>query len=59
MTRDRDYYRALTNKDLVDEAKNAINPDWHELAIVLAERLEKEEFNPANWNACPRCGYED
>jgi len=59
MTKDRDYYRALTNRELIDEAKNAIRPDWQELAIALAERLEKEEFNPSNWNRCPRCGYED
>ena len=59
MTKDRDYYRALTNRELIDETKNAIRPDWQELAIVVAERLEKEEFNPSNWNRCPRCGYED
>lgn len=59
MTKDRDYYRGLTNRELIDEAKNAIRPDWQELAIVVAERLEKEEFNPSNWNRCPRCGYED
>lgn len=59
MTKDRDYYRGLTNRELIDETKNAIRPDWQELAIVVAERLEKEEFNPSNWSSCPRCGYED
>lgn len=58
MTKDRDYYRGLTNRELIDETKNAIRPDWQELAIALSERLEAEEFNPSNWNVCPRCGYE-
>ena len=39
-TKDRDYYRGLETKELQHEVKYAINPDWHELAIALAERLE-------------------
>ncbi len=57
--KDRNCYRSEDNKALIEEAKRGIRPNWEELAIVLAERLESEEFNPANWNECPRCGYED
>lgn len=59
MTKDRDYYRALTNRELINEADYGLHVAWKELAIALSERLEREEFNPSNWNACPRCGYED
>lgn len=55
MTKDRDYYRALTNRELIDETKNAIRPDWQELAIVLAERLE-DMLRVNDWEHCPHCG---
>ena len=38
MQKDRDYYRACTDADLIEEAK--YNPNI-ELAIVLGERLEE------------------
>ncbi len=41
--RDRDFYRGFSDKELLDEVNYAINPDWHELAIVLAERLKTLE----------------
>ena len=44
VTKDRDYYRSQEIKDLLDEVKYAINPDWQELAIVLAERLKEAEW---------------
>ena len=40
-TQDRDYYRGLSNHELLTVYREAL-PDrtnWHELAIVLAERL--------------------
>ncbi len=44
MTRDRDYYRALSTDELLDEVKYAISPRWEELSIVLAERLKDAEW---------------
>ena len=46
MTKDRDYYRALPTHELLDEVKFAIieKVDWQELAIALAERLRKKNF---------------
>ena len=43
---DRDYYRALTNDELLIELKEAVpaHVDWHEAAIVLAERLKEAEW---------------
>lgn len=40
--KDRDYYRALSNNELREEVKRGIKVDWHELAIVLEERLYNE-----------------
>lgn len=37
---DRNYYRMLTNDGLVDHVVYGTDVNWHELAIVLAERLE-------------------
>lgn len=37
--RDRDHYRGLQTTELLDEVKYALDPDWQELAIVLAERI--------------------
>lgn len=39
MTKDRDYYRSMSTADLCEQVSYAINPDWQELAIALAERL--------------------
>lgn len=41
--KDRDYYRCLTNAALREEVKRGVNINWHELAIVLEERLYAEE----------------
>ena len=46
--RDRDYYRALANSELREEVKRGINIDWHELAIVLEERLYAKETAPSD-----------
>jgi len=40
---DRSYYRMLTNDGLVDHVIYGNDVNWHELAIVLAERLEDEQ----------------
>jgi hypothetical protein len=37
---DRNYYRMLTNAELVEQVRYGTGINWHELAIVLAERLE-------------------
>ena len=55
MSRDRDYYRGMTNKELVDEVKWETHPQWKELAIVLAERLE-DKLRINDWEHCPHCG---
>lgn len=55
-TKDRDYYRALTDVELLEEAKYTITAqtDWHELATVLAERLHKN-IRDAEWRYCAHC----
>ena len=56
-TQDRDYYRGLSNHELLTVYREAL-PDrtnWHELAIVLAERL-KTEINERDYG-CPNCDY--
>jgi hypothetical protein len=40
MRKDRNDYRSMSTKELQHEVKYPINPDWQELAIVLAERLD-------------------
>lgn len=56
---DRDYYRALTNGELLTHIKEAVpaHVDWHEAAIVLAERLKEAEWEvkEARYNR----GYEE
>jgi hypothetical protein len=39
LTRDRSYYRQMTNKELVEQAETYMHTNWQELAIVLAERV--------------------
>lgn len=55
-TKDRDYYRALANSELREEVKYGVKVDWHELAIVLEERLYKELTAPATNGCCCNCG---
>jgi hypothetical protein len=38
--KDRNYYRAMANKELREQAKYGIAVDWKELAIALTERLD-------------------
>jgi hypothetical protein len=38
--KDRNDYRSMSTRQLQDEIHYAVNPDWQELAIVLAERLD-------------------
>ncbi len=40
MTKDRAYYRCLSTAELQEEVRYAVSPDWMELAIALAERLD-------------------
>lgn len=46
VTKDRDYYRALRDEELLLETKESVptHVDWQELAIVLAERLKDAEW---------------
>jgi hypothetical protein len=37
---DRNYYRTMSDRELLEEARRGAHVNWHELAIVLAERLE-------------------
>lgn len=41
--KDRTDYRSMSTQELIDETKYAIGPQWKELAIALAERLEKKQ----------------
>lgn len=38
--KDRNYYRAMANKELREQADYGIDVDWKELAIALTERLD-------------------
>lgn len=40
MNKDRNDYRTMSVLALQEEVLRGINPDWQELAIVLAERLD-------------------
>lgn len=35
----RDDYRCMSKKELIEEVKRGTNVNWEELAIALAERL--------------------
>ena len=49
--KDRDYYRCLEVKELLEEVRRGVRVNWQELAIVLAERVEDNE---RDWD-CPNC----
>ena len=53
ITRDRSYYRHMTNKELVETARCGVNLDWQELAIVLAERVDdlKRRLDDGHYDA--------
>lgn len=40
MTKDRNDYRTMSTSELQEEVRYAVSPDWQELAIALAERLD-------------------
>lgn len=40
--KDRSYYRALSSKQLVEEALRGVNVDWRELSTVMAECIEDQ-----------------
>jgi hypothetical protein len=40
MPKNRNDYRTMHTSQLQEEVRYAINPDWQELAIALAERLD-------------------
>lgn len=44
MTRDRNDYRAMPTTELIEETRYATNPNWQELAIALAERLDEHQL---------------
>jgi hypothetical protein len=55
-TRDRSYYRHMTNRELVEETKytqHNKNANWQELAIVLAERVDdlKRRLDDGHYDA--------
>lgn len=54
--KDRDYYRSLTDQELLEEVRYTITAqtDWRELATVLAERLGKT-LRDADWHYCTEC----
>ena len=43
-TKDRDYYRCQPDSALHEEVQRGINPNWPELAVVLAERLSDAHY---------------
>lgn len=49
--RDRNDYRSLSTSALLEEVTYAIRPNWRELAIALAERLQEreKEFETFKW----------
>lgn len=53
MVKDRDTYRAMSNAELVEEARRGVHVHWQELATVLAERMENYQRD----YECPECGY--
>lgn len=61
-TKDRTDYRSMDTAQLCEETRYAVNPNWQELAIVLAERLESKqrEFTDFKYDLrAERIGYDD
>lgn len=50
-SKDRDVYRDMKNPMLLEEVHYGVHVDWKELAIALAERLEKA----SRPQECPLC----
>jgi hypothetical protein len=38
--KDRNDYRSMSTAELCEETRYAVSPNWEELAIALAERLQ-------------------
>ena len=55
VTKDRGDYAALTTTELLEAVKYDINPDWHELALALADRLSLAEREYRSYR-CEKCG---
>lgn len=49
MTKDRNDYRSMSTADLCEQVRYAINPNWEELAIALAERLAAKHETIENY----------
>ena len=47
----RSDYRTMTDRELLDEVKLTLNPNWQELAIVLAERWQSAQWENARYRA--------
>lgn len=61
MTKDRNYYRTLDSTLLEEEVKYGIDVDWMELAVALAERMNKvrhEVMDEMAVQYCPHCERE-
>lgn len=57
--KDRDHYRALETKELLEEARTGVRVNWQELAIVLCERIYDNNYELRGVGTyCPRCDYE-
>lgn len=53
--KDRGDYAALTTTELLEAVKYDINPNWHELALALADRLSLAEREYRSYR-CEKCG---
>lgn len=60
-TKDRSHYRKLSTFELWELTRYSTDANWHELAIVLGERLEtvRAEVEATFYEdfECPRCGF--
>lgn len=59
MTKDRNDYRSMSTADLCEQVRYAINPNWEELAIALAERLAAKQQTIQNYRYALRAERAD
>ena len=60
--KDRNDYRSMDSKQLCEETRYAVSPNWEELAIALAERLQTKQQTIQNYHydlRAERIGYDD
>lgn len=57
VTKDRSDYRSMDTRELLEEAMRGVRVDWHELAVVLTERLYDAERETAWRKHCDNCGH--